>query len=163
MPTAVRFPMETLPMNKQQIIARRPFFVTALVALCLMAGSARAQDDSTTEFKGTTSMTTPGFEVEAPWIIDWRAFSDFPQSMFLEISLLDATTGLHKGVIKETREVGTGVKLFSESGAYKLRIQSDLTRWQILIKELTDEEAALYTPQERKGALGNDWFRSKDN
>ena len=139
----------------------RSICVASLIAACLIAGTVRAQDDGVTEFTGSAAMTTPQFEVEAPWILDWRAFSDFPQSMFLEISLLDATTGLHKGVVKETREVGTGVKLFSESGTFKLRIQSDLTRWQILIKELTDEEAALYTPQEKKGALGNDWFRNK--
>lgn len=139
-------------------IAARPLF--AAVALFLMAGSAWAQDDEITEFEGSASTTTPEFEVEAPWIIDWRAFSDFPQSMFLEISLLDATTGLHQGVVKETRDVGTGVKMFSESGTYKLRIQSDLTRWQVLIKELTEEEAALYKPREREGVLGNDWFRN---
>lgn len=150
-------------MKKQENIAARPFFAAAAVALCLMAGSAWAQDDEITEFNGAASTTTAEFEVEAPWIIDWRAFSDFPQSMFLEISLLDATTGLHKGVVKETREVGTGVKIFSESGTYKLRIQCDLVRWQVLIKELTEEEAARYTPQEKEGVLGNKWFRNKDD
>lgn len=150
-------------MRKQQDISRRPFFVAAVVALCLTAGGAWPQDDAVTEFTGTTSTTTPEFEVEAPWIIDWRAFSEFPQSMFLEISLLDATTGLHRGVVKETRDIGTGVKMFSESGTYKLRIQSDLTRWQVLIKELSDEEAARYTPQKKEGVLGNKWFRNKDD
>lgn len=148
-------------MKNQQQIARRRFSGAAVVALCLAAGSGWAQDGEITEFKGTTGTTTPEFEVEAPWIIDWRAFSDFPQSMFLEISLLDAATGLHKGVVKETRTVGTGVKMFSESGSYKLRIESDLVRWQILIKELTEEEAARYTPQDKEGVLGNKWFRNK--
>lgn len=150
-------------MRKQEHVAARPLFAAAVMALCLMTGNAHAQNEEITEFTGTASTTTAEFEVEAPWIIDWRAFSDFPQSMFLEISLLDATTGLHKGVIKETREVGTGVKMFSDSGTYKLRIQSDLTRWQVLIKELSEEEAARYTPQEREGVLGNKWFRNKDD
>lgn len=150
-------------MKNQQEIARRRFSAAAVIALCLAAGSVSAQDGGITEFKGTTGTTTAEFEVEAPWIIDWRAFSDFPNSMFLEISLLDATTGLHKGVVKETRAVGTGVKMFSESGSYKLRIESDLVRWQVLIKELTEEEAALYTPQAKEGVLGNKWFRNKDD
>jgi hypothetical protein len=141
--------------------AGQPIFAAILAVACLAAGTARAQDAAVTEFTGTTGTTTPEFEVEAPWIIDWRAFSDFPQSMFLEITLLDATTGLHKGVVKETRAVGTGVKMFSEGGSYKLRIESDLTRWQVLIKELTEEEAALYTPREKEGVLGNKWFRNR--
>jgi hypothetical protein len=140
---------------------RRPVFVATLIAACLIAGNALAQEDEITEFTGTASTTTAEFEVEAPWIIDWRAFSDFPQSMFLEISLLDATTGLHRGVVKETRAVGTGVKMFSDSGTYKLRIQSDLARWQVLIKELSEEEAARYTPQQKEGVLGDKWFRNK--
>jgi len=150
-------------MKNQQAVGRRALSVIAVAALGLIAGGAWAQDGEIIEFNGATSTTTPEFEVEAPWIIDWRAFSDFPQSMFLEITLLDATTGLHKGVVKETREVGTGVKMFSESGSYKLRVQSDLTRWQLLVKELSEEEAARYTPQEKEGALGNKWFRKRDD
>ena len=140
-----------------------PLLATALIALCVMAlaGAARAQDDGVIEFKGSSSMVTPEFEVEAPWVLDWRAFSDFPQSMYIEIALLDSVTGLHQGVVAETRDVGTGVKMFHESGAYKLRINSDLVRWQVLVKELTEEEAARYTPRQREGVLGNEWFRNK--
>lgn len=143
-------------------IAPLPLFAAALLGLCLvLAGTARAQDEEVIEFKGSSSTVTPEFEVQAPWIIDWRAFSDFPQSMFLEIALLDSTTGLHQGVITETRGVGTGVKMFRESGAYKLRVNSDLVRWQVLVKELTEEEAARYTPKKREGVLSDEWFRNK--
>lgn len=150
--------------HHQRADARRPFFaaaLAALVGLCVVAGAAWAQGDEVVEFKGSSSTVTPEFEVQAPWIIDWRAFSDFPQSMFIEISLLDSTTGLHQGVITETRDVGTGVKMFSESGAFKLRINSDLVRWQVLVKELTEEEAARYTPKKREGVLSDEWFRNK--
>jgi hypothetical protein len=140
---------------------RRPNIALAIVGLCLLASGAPAQDGDVLEFKGTNSTVTPAFEVQAPWILDWRIYTDFPQSMSLEIALLDATTGMHDGQILQTKEMGTGVKLFEEGGSYKLRIDSDLARWQLLIKELTPEEAEQYTPRERDGVLGNEWFRTR--
>jgi hypothetical protein len=58
--------------------------------------------------------------------------------------------------------MGNGVKLFEESGTYQLRIDSDLARWQILVKELTEEEAKQYTPKE-KGLQRNSPFRQREN
>lgn len=117
-------------------------------------------DNQSLEFTGSSSMTTPKFTVEAPWIIDWRVFSDFPQSVSIEIALLDGATGMHAGLIKQTKELGNGVKLFTESGTYQLRIDSDLARWQILVKELTKEEAEQYTPKQ-KGFQRDSPFRQR--
>jgi hypothetical protein len=130
------------------------------VILCLLAPALQAQDE-TIEFTGSSSTTTPKFEVTAPWILDWRVFSDFPQSLSMEVALLDATTGMHEGLVLQTKEMGNGVKLFNESGSYQLRIDSDLARWQILIKELTAEEAEQYTPKE-KGFRRDSPFRQRD-
>lgn len=134
----------------------RPLFAAALAALlatAIVAPGASAQDGKSFEFNGTSSTVTPAFEVTGPWILDWRIYSDFPQSMSVEIALLNATTGMHQGEIKQTKQIGTGVKLFRESGTYKLRIDSDLARWQVLIKEVSEEEAARYTPKEKEGML----------
>jgi hypothetical protein len=132
-----------------------------VLALSLCASTAGAQD-APLEFTGSSSMTTPKFTVEAPWILDWRVFSDFPQSVSIEVALLDGTTGLHKGLVVQRKEMGNGVKLFEESGTYQLRIDSDLARWQILVKELTEEEARQYTPKE-KGLQRNSPFRQREN
>ncbi|HEX5765837.1 MAG TPA: hypothetical protein VFY27_09735 [Woeseiaceae bacterium] len=133
-----------------------------LFALCFLAGMAAAQQEEALEFKGSSSTTTPKFTVEAPWILDWRVFSDFPQSVSIEIALLDGTTGMHDGLVLQTKEMGNGVKLFNEGGTYQLRIDSDLARWQILVKELTKEEAEQYTPKET-GFQRDSPFRRRDN
>lgn len=114
--------------------------------LSLAAGAAVAQEGERVEFEGSSSTTTSTFDVQAPWLLDWRVYSDFPQAMTLDISLLDATTGLHEGQILQTKEVGDGVKLFNTSGSFKLRVNSDLARWHVIIAELTEEEAERYTP-----------------
>lgn len=141
----------------------RPFRSwTSVLALCVLASTAAAQQDEPLEFTGSSSMTTPKFTVEAPWILDWRVFSDFPQSVSLEVALLDGTTGMHEGLVVQTKEMGNGVKLFNESGTYQLRIDSDLARWQILVKELSEEEAEQYTPKQ-KGFQRDSPFRQRDN
>ena len=135
---------------------------TRMFALCVLASTAAAQQGESLEFTGSSSMTTPKFTVEAPWILDWRVFSDFPQSVSLEVALLDGTTGMHEGLVVQTKEMGNGVKLFNESGTYQLRIDSDLARWQILVKELSEEEAEQYTPKQ-KGFQRDSPFRQRDN
>ena len=135
---------------------------TGLLAVCLLAGTAAAQQGEALEFSGSSSTTTPKFTVKAPWILDWRVFSDFPQSVSIEIALLDGTTGMHEGLVLQRKEMGNGVKLFNESGTYQLRIDSDLARWQILVKELTEEEAEQYTPKE-SGFRRDSPFRQRGN
>lgn len=135
---------------------------TTLLALCFLAGTAAAQQEEALEFTGSSSTTTPKFTVEAPWILDWRVFSDFPQSVSIEVALLDGTTGLHEGLVLQRKEMGNGVKLFNEGGTYQLRIDSDLARWQILVKELTEEEAEQYTPKQ-KGFQRDSPFRQREN
>lgn len=138
---------------------RAPAALLLLSALLLSAIASRAENQSL-EFAGSSSTTTPKFTVEAPWILDWRVFSDFPQSMSIEIALLDGTTGMHAGLVKQTKELGNGVRLFEKGGTYQLRIDSDLARWQILVKELTTEEAELYTPKQ-KGLQRGSPFRQR--
>ncbi len=113
---------------------------------CLAAGAAIAQDKETFEFRGSSSTTTSTFDVQAPWVLDWRVYSEFPQAMTLDISLIDGQSGLHQGQVLQTKEVGDGVKLFNQSGSFKLRINSDLARWHVIVAELTEEEAERYTP-----------------
>lgn len=132
-----------------------------LAGFCLATVPASAQTQ-VVEFQGSSSMTSERFEVEAPWILDWRVYSDFPQSLTVEIALLDGRTGMHAGQVLQTKEMGNGVKLFNESGSYRLRIDSDLARWHIIVSELTEEEAERYTPMQPSGPLQNSPFRSRD-
>ena len=120
----------------------------ALIALLLapMAGSKTLVQ----EFQGDKSMETREFRVEGPWLLDWRLDGDYEGQLFLDISLIDASTNQYVGKVLRTKYRGNGVKLFEEGGVYKLRISSTLGRWRVKIEQITEEEAELYTPKEKK-------------
>ena len=98
-------------------------------------------------FTGTGNATTDWFEVEAPWILDWRVNSAFQGAMAIEVSLLDGNTGFHQGLLLQTKRPGNGVKLFNTSGRYRFRVSTTLARWTLIVEELTAAEARLYTPK----------------
>ena len=119
-----------------------------LVALALMLVSVNAgSKEMVKQFSGSGNTTTDWFEVQAPWILDWRVNSDFQGSMAIEISLLDGNTGFHKGLLLQTKRPGDGVKLFNESGRFRFRISTTLARWTLKVEQLTREEAKLYVPR----------------
>ena len=99
------------------------------------------------EFSGTGNTTTAIFRVDSPWLLDWRLSGDYDQLVALDITLVEARTGRHVGRVLHTKRKGNGVKLFRSSGLYQLRISSTLARWTIKIDQITDEEAAAYTPR----------------
>ena len=120
----------------------------AIVIFLFSLGALPASAETTVrEFTGSKSTVTPIFTVEAPWILDWRLDADYEQLVALEISLVEARTGRHIGRVLRTQRKGNGVKLFNESGTYQLRIDTTLARYRIKIQQLTEEEAALYTPR----------------
>ncbi len=101
------------------------------------------------EFSGNNNTTTREFEVEGPWILNWRVTGSYTGSLGFELMLLDGKTRMHKGVILRTRRSGNGVKLFRESGTFRFRISAGLANYQLKVEEISEEDAKLYTP--RKG------------
>lgn len=126
----------------------RRFIVGLLAATFLLAAldSARAAD-RVREFRGTGNTTTAIFQVQSPWLLDWRLDGDFDELVALDVTLVEANSGKHVGRVLHTKRKGNGVKLFNSSGRYQLRISSSLARWTIKIDQLTPEEAELYTPK----------------
>ncbi len=125
------------------------FRMTVLPYLVLglfVAQSASAQE-LVRDFSGTDNTVTAEFKVEAPWLLDWRLDADFDQLVALDITLVDARTGLNVGRVLNTRQRGNGVKLFETSGTYRLRISSTLARWRVRIQQITPEQAETYTPR----------------
>ncbi|GMR17060.1 MAG: hypothetical protein BMS9Abin32_114 [Gammaproteobacteria bacterium] len=120
--------------------------VVVFVTIYLVSGSLLG-GDVVREFAGNGNTTTAAFEVRAPWLLDWRVNGEYTSLMGFEIDLIDARTGLHAGQVLRTKRKGNGVKLFSESGRYRLRITSSLAKWQIKIEEISREEAKSYTPR----------------
>ena len=120
---------------------------TAFLLLLVVAGTA-GSDGIVREFSGTSSMTTPDFEVSAPWILDWRVNGDFPAMLGLQVALINAKDGSHVGqVVKVTDRAADGVSLFQQSGRYRIRVDSTLARWSIKIQEISKDDAKLYTPK----------------
>jgi hypothetical protein len=120
---------------------------------CAAAALTASGKELVREFSGTGTATTAEFEVTAPWILDWRVNSEYQASMAIEISLVDARTGFHSGLILQTKYPGNGVKLFNEGGHYRFRVSSTLSKWNLKIEELTPDEAEQYTPRRQNGAF----------
>ena len=101
------------------------------------------------EFNGSESSVTADFEVEGPWIADWRTNGDYPGQMAVDIGLVDAATGQFVGKITTTRYVNNGVRLFQEGGIYRFHVNSSLARWTLRVEQLTRQEAETYIPKEK--------------
>ena len=120
--------------------------ITAIIFLVSLTELVGASE-LVREFSGTKSTTTVEFTVESPWILDWHLNADYESLVALDITLIDAVTGRHVGLVKHTKRIGNGVRLFRIGGTYQLRISATLARWRIKIEQLTDAEAELYEPK----------------
>jgi hypothetical protein len=98
------------------------------------------------EFSGDRSTQTAEFEVEAPWLIDWRVNSDFPTTMGLAVILV-GSSGAYEGRVIKTKSPGNGVRLMQEGGRYSFKVDSTVAYWSLKVEQLTPEEAKLYTPK----------------
>jgi hypothetical protein len=101
------------------------------------------------KFTGSGSGETAEFEVQAPWLLDWRVNGDYPQMLGIEVSLVDAKTGTHAGYVLKTKHAGNGVRLFDEGGRYLLKVDATMARWVLKVEQLSREEAEQYTPKEK--------------
>lgn len=122
--------------------------LTILLAIVLFATASNAGSESIVrEFSGSSSQLTPEFEVDGPWLLDWRLNGEYETMLAIDIRLLDGRTGRHIGQVLHTKRRGNGVKLFDSGGSFKLQIDSSLAKWQIKIIQITRAEAELYTPR----------------
>lgn len=120
---------------------------TVLTTLFCFTGQAYGKE-LIREFKGTGNKTTAEFEVEAPWIVDWRTHGDYPGQMAVEVNLA-TVTGEYVGKIFTTKYVDNGVRLFNESGHYILKVDSSLASWTLRVEQLSKQEAETYKPKEK--------------
>lgn len=120
--------------------------LAVVLAFCFIAANAQGQE-LVAEFNGSRNMTTREFEVQGPWILEWRITGDYSTSVGFELMLLDGKTRMHKGVILRLKRSANGVKLFNEGGTYRFRISSGLANYYLKVQEISEEEAKLYTPR----------------
>jgi len=121
-------------------------FMVLLSAFCFAVNASGKE--LIREFNGTGSKTTAEFEVEAPWIVDWRTRGDYPGQMAVEVNLA-TVTGEYLGKVFVTKYVDNGVKLFSEGGTFVFQVNSSLADWTLRVEQLTAQEAEAYIPKEK--------------
>ena len=126
---------------------QKNFVRSISLVIALFAGCNLSAAELVADFSGRGATTTREFEVQAPWILDWRVNSEYQKAMAIEVHLVDSLTGFHKGLILQTKYAGNGVRLFNQSGRFKFRVSATLADWQFKVEELTREEAELYTPR----------------
>jgi len=124
------------------------YFTVSVAALllgwvCIPASA----EELIVEFNGSGNQTTAEFKVQAPWILDWRINSEYTRMLSFDLDLVDGRTGVLKGSILRTKSLGNGVRMFNESGTYRLRINGSFIDWYLKIKQLTPAEAELYKPK----------------
>lgn len=126
--------------------------VFMLCMVCL-AGPARVLEAGqlVREFSGSRSTVTADFEVESPWLIDWRVRSEYYQSMGIAIELIDAADGTHAGRVVKTKKPGNGLRLMNRAGRYRFRIDSSLAEWTIKVEQLDETEVEQYSPKNDAG------------
>jgi hypothetical protein len=118
-----------------------------LFFLVMLAAPASAEQ-LVREFSGSRTIETAEFEVEAPWLVDWRVNSEYESSMGLTIVLLNAPAGTHAGTVVKTKYRGDGLRLMDESGRFRFKVDAVLANWTIKVIQLTPEEARLYEPKD---------------
>jgi len=116
----------------------------AVLGLSLNIASA---EELIVDLQGTGNQTTAEFTVKAPWILDWRINSDYNKMVSFDLDLVDGPTGVLEGNILRAKALGNGVRMFNTSGRYRFRVNASFIRWHLKVKELTAEEAKLYTPR----------------
>jgi hypothetical protein len=125
---------------------RKIVLLTFMLLLSLQASAA----ETVKVFRGSGNTTTATFTVDSPWLLDWRVDGDYPQSVALDVTLIEAPSGRYVGRILRTKRIGNGLQLFEEPGQYQLRISSTLARWTLKIQQIEPEEVELYTPRATK-------------
>jgi hypothetical protein len=124
---------------------QRFFLIFVTLAACA-AASALQSGELVRQFSGDRSKETVEFEVEAPWLIDWRVNSEFPSSMGISVVLRNAS-GAYEGLVVKTKAPGNGVRLMQQSGRYSFKVDATVANWTLKVEQLTPAEAELYTPK----------------
>ncbi|MEM1412578.1 MAG: hypothetical protein AAGH19_09490, partial [Pseudomonadota bacterium] len=96
------------------------------VLMGLLAGSAVAEE-LVAEFRGAVSRNTTEFEVQGPWLLDWRVTTEGDRDAAVDVSLERAGLGAHEGLVLRTKYPGNGVRLFHQSGRFYFRVDASLT------------------------------------
>lgn len=125
----------------------RTILLSAAAVLALLFSLDAGAEQLVREFSGSRSTETAEFEVKAPWLIDWRVNSDYPESMGVAVSLAHGGTDAYAGKVFKTKRPGDGLRLMEESGRFRFKVDSAVAYWTLKVIQLSPEEAKQYEPK----------------
>ena len=115
-------------------------FVFALLAM--QACIASAADTDRVRFDGEGNGRTAVFEIDGPWMLDWRLHSAAPSLAVFEMRLHDGGSGDFIGRLIELHGTGNGVKLFEQGGTFQIAIVASHVAWELEVSEVSEDQAA---------------------
>ena len=127
---------------------RRTLF-TALAIIAAGLGNAAVAGEVIAEFSGSRNARTATFEVDGPWLLEWRINSNYRMQQAFELNLINAETGFFDSRVLQTRSTGSGLKLFRNTGRFRFEVSANFTDWYLTVEHLTEEEAARYLAASR--------------
>lgn len=122
---------------------RRTLFTALAIIGAAIAGTAGA-GEVIAEFSGSRNARTATFEVDGPWLLEWRINSSYRMQQAFQLNLVNAETGFFDSRILQTRRVGSGLKLFRNTGRFRFEVSANFTDWFLTVEQLTEEEAERY-------------------
>jgi hypothetical protein len=125
----------------------RTILLSSAAILALFFSLNIGAEELVREFSGDRSTETPEFEVKAPWLIDWRVNSDYPETMGVAVSLAYGGTDAYAGKVFKTKRPGNGLRLMEESGRFRFKVDSAVAYWTLKVIQLSPEEAEQYKPK----------------
>lgn len=129
----------------------RKHILEIIVAIILVLFStALAAAGDTQRLAGKDNGRPPSFTVSGPWLIDWSTRSEFPMMASFEMRLYDGESGGFIGLVAELKGTGSGLKLFEKPGTFQIVVVATSTEWNIEIREVSEEQAAVI----KRGAEG---------
>ena len=118
-----------------------PEFLIATILMLFSTALAAAEDIE--RLTGKDSGRPPAFTVDGPWMMDWSTRSEFPMLASFEMRLYDGESGNYIGMVAELKGTGSGLKLFEEAGTFQIVVVATSSEWDISIREVSKEQAAV--------------------
>jgi len=116
-------------------------FIVAIILVLFSAALAASEDIA--RLTGKDDGRPPAFTVEGPWMMDWNTRSEFPMLASFEMRLYDGESGDFIGMVAEIKGTGSGLKLFEKAGTFEVVIVATSSEWDITIKAVSEEQAAV--------------------
>jgi len=120
----------------------------------LLLVSAAAAEAPARKFSGSESRETEEFTVKGPWLLDWRVESEFPDLAAAAINLKDDSDKI-VDTVADFAGQGNGLKLFRQSGTFRIAVSVQNAKWSIEVSEISEEWANRLEKMTQERAAGH--------